>query len=95
MVVTNEPGIYRTGMHGIRIENIMLVVESECSEFGTFYAIEQLTLCPIDLKPLKVEMLTEEERLYLNQYHQNVYQKLSPFMKGEEEVWLRESTRAV
>ena len=95
MYVTNEPGIYRTGEHGVRIENIMLVVEGETTEFGQFYEFEQLTLCPIDTSPLLLSMLLDEERDYLNGYHQRVFESLSPLMDEAGVKWLKEQTRAV
>ena len=95
MYVTNEPGVYRTGEHGVRIENIMLVVEAETNEFGEFYQFEQLTLCPIDTKPLLVSMLLDEERDYLNGYHQRVLEELSPLMDSAGVEWLKEQTQAV
>lgn len=95
MVVTNEPGIYRPGEHGVRIENIMLVSEAEKTEFGEFYAFEQLTLCPIALKPLLVGMLSDEEKHYLNRYHQLVVEKLSPLLSQDEQDWLQANTRPV
>jgi Xaa-Pro aminopeptidase len=95
MCVTNEPGIYRSGEYGIRIENIMLVVESEENEFGTFYSFEQLTMCPIDTRALLVDLLNADEKEYLNNYHKNVYEKLSPNLNEAETSWLRQSTRAI
>ena len=95
MCVTNEPGIYRVGQHGVRIENIMLVVDYEKSEFGTFYEFEQLTMCPIDTRPVLVDLLLPEEKEYLNNYHKEVYEKLSPILTESESNWLRQATRPV
>jgi Xaa-Pro aminopeptidase len=95
MIVTNEPGIYRAGQHGIRIENIMLVVAYEKNEFGSFLSFEQLTMCPIDTRPLLVELLSTEEKQYLNNYHAEVYEKLSPELNEEELSWLKQATRAI
>lgn len=92
MTVTNEPGIYRTGKYGIRTENTMLVVPSRKTEFGEFYKFEQLTLCPISLEPVIVDMLTKEEINWLNEYHSMVYDKLSPYLSDEEKVWLKDAT---
>ena len=88
MTVTNEPGIYRQGKHGVRIENTMLIVEAGETEFCKFLRLEPLTLCPIDLTPVVWELLTPEEITYLNTYHKKVYDELSPFLTEEEKQWL-------
>ena len=88
MTVTNEPGIYREGKHGVRIENTMLIVEDGETEFGKFLRLEPLTLCPIDLTPVIREMLTLEELKYLNNYHTKVYEILSPYLTTQEKLWL-------
>lgn len=95
MTVTNEPGIYRAGKHGIRIENTMLVRKDKETEFGTFYRFEQLTLCPIDKEGILIELLTAEEKEWLNQYHQNVYTRLSPMLTETEKEWLSEATKPI
>lgn len=83
MTVTNEPGLYKAGRHGIRIENTMIVKHHSESEFGCFYTLEPLTLCPIDTTPIVPELLGNEAREYLNNYHAMVLEKLSPFFEGE------------
>ena len=88
MTVTNEPGIYRQGKHGVRIENTMLIVEAGETEFGKFLRLEPLTLCPIDLTPVVWELMTPEEITYINTYHKKVYDELSPFLTEEEKQWL-------
>lgn len=88
MTVTNEPGIYRQGKHGVRIENTMLIVEDGETEFGRFLRLEPLTLCPIDLTPIIWEMMTPEEVAYLNTYHKKVCDELSPHLDEEEKEWL-------
>ncbi|MGE7694330.1 aminopeptidase P family protein [Lysinibacillus sp. NPDC094177] len=95
MIITNEPGIYLEGKYGIRIENMMLVVEDEKTEFGQFMKFEAITYCPIDLDGIDKDMLTESEKQWLNNYHQEVYTKLSPYLNEEERVWLREETREI
>jgi len=95
MIITNEPGIYLEGKYGIRIENMMLVVEDEKTEFGQFMKFEAITYCPIDLAGINKEMLTESEMKWLNNYHQEVYTKLVPYLNEEERVWLREETREI
>lgn len=92
MIVTNEPGIYKAGRHGIRTENTMLIIPARETEFGAFYRFEALTLCPIDKKPIRTDLLNAEEKAWLNQYHQNVYSRLSPFLNTEECAWLKEAT---
>ncbi|MFF2752492.1 aminopeptidase P family protein [Psychrobacillus sp. NPDC058041] len=95
MIITNEPGIYLEGKYGIRIENMMLVVEDEKTEFGQFMKFEAITYCPIDLAGINKDMLTESEQQWLNNYHQEVYTKLAPYLNEEERVWLREETREI
>ncbi|WP_301915879.1 aminopeptidase P family protein [Phocaeicola coprophilus] len=92
MTITNEPGIYKAGKYGIRTENTMLVVPSRETEFGVFYKFEPLTLCPIDQEAILPEMLTTEEKTWLNQYHKNVYEALSPMLSETEKQWLRNAT---
>ena len=92
MTVTNEPGIYRQGKHGVRIENTMIVVEDGETEFGRFLRLEPLTLCPIDLTPVLWDMMTEEEVAYINNYHKKVYEALSSLLDEEERQWLNKQT---
>jgi len=84
MTVTNEPGIYRAGEHGVRIENTMIVQEYKKTEFGEFLQLEPLTLCPIDTTPIIWEMMLPDEIAYLNAYHKRVYEELSPYLSEEE-----------
>lgn len=95
MTVTNEPGVYKAGRYGVRTENTMLIVKDQTTEFGEFYKFEPLTLCPIDLKPLLPELLSPEEKEWLNSYHQQVYTSLSPFLPQEQKEWLANATMAV
>ena len=92
MIVTDEPGIYKAGRHGIRIENTLLIVPAQETEFGKFYKFEPLTLCPIDKKAIAVEIMTDEELAWLNEYHQMVYDRLCPYLNEEENTWLKEAT---
>ena len=92
MIVTDEPGIYKAGRHGIRIENTLLIVPAQETEFGKFYKFEPLTLCPIDKKAIAIEIMTDEELVWLNEYHQMVYNRLCPFLSEEENAWLKEAT---
>lgn len=92
MILTDEPGIYKAGRHGIRIENTLLIVPAQETEFGKFYRFEPLTLCPIDKKAIAIEILTDEELAWFNEYHQMVYNRLCPFLNEEETAWLKEAT---
>ncbi|WP_042199291.1 aminopeptidase P family protein [Paenibacillus camerounensis] len=95
MILTNEPGIYLEGKYGIRTENMMLVTEDEKTEFGQFMRFDTITYCPIDLAGIKIELLTESEKQWLNHYHQEVYTKLAPYLNEEESAWLKEETRGI
>ncbi len=95
MITSIEPGIYRPGKHGIRIENLVLTIADQTNEFNEFYAFEALTLAPIDTTLVKKELLEQSHITWLNQYHANVYAKLSPFMNEEEKVFLGMMTTAL
>lgn len=95
MILTNEPGIYREGKHGIRIENMMLIQQVEINEFGQFMGFETITWCPIDLEAIDKSMLTPEEITWVNTYHKNVYDKLSPYLDNDVQAWLKNETREV
>ena len=95
MTVTNEPGLYKAGRHGIRIENTMLVKHYCESEFGTFYELEPLTLCPIDTTPVVPEILGADATAYLNAYNAMVCKTLSPYLNDEERAYLEEITRPI
>lgn len=92
MTVTNEPGIYLEGKFGVRIENTLLIVPAETTPFGDFLKFETLTLAPIDTTPIVFEMLSEEEREWLNNYHHRVYERLKPYLTAVEQEWLRKAT---
>ena len=89
MVISNEPGIYRNGKYGIRIENLVLVTSYQSTEFDDFYTFETLTLCPIDLKLIDFSLMSQSEIDWLNNYHRKVYDLLSPFLSEEEKIWLK------
>ena len=95
MTVTNEPGIYREGLHGVRIENTMLIVDSIDRGFGKFCQFETLTLCPIDKEAIEVEMLDDVEREWLNSYHKKVYESLAPHLNEQERQWLKQATEKI
>lgn len=88
MTVTDEPGLYLAGRFGVRTENTLLIVPYKNTEFGSFLGFEPLTLCPIDLSPVKKDMLLSEEKEWLNEYHRTVYDRLSPLLEGEDREWL-------
>ena len=95
MTVTDEPGLYLSGKFGVRIENTLLIKDYQTTEFGKFLQTESLTLCPIDLTPVDFSMLQPEEIEWLDTYHRDVFEKLSPYLEGEDLEWLREATRPV
>lgn len=92
MVCSNEPGLYRTGHYGIRIENLILAKVSKETEFGTYLEFETMTLCPIDKTLIDKTMLTEEEINWLNNYHRQVYDSLAPKLDEQHLNWLKEKT---
>ena len=96
MTITDEPGIYIEGSHGVRHENTMLVVEAtDGITFGPYYTFEHLTLCPILTSPIIVEWLTDEERTWFNNYQETVYQRLAPRLDPDHQAWLREVTKPI
>ncbi|MBQ6080730.1 MAG: aminopeptidase P family protein [Muribaculaceae bacterium] len=96
MVMSNEPGLYKTGEYGIRTENLLLVVEAEKTEdFGNFLAFEPLTLFPYDLNLVDRSMLTAEEVAQINDYHRMVRERIMPLLDGEDAAWLNEKTREI
>ncbi len=95
MITSIEPGIYRSGKHGIRIENLVLTVKDQTNEFNEFYAFESLTLAPIDTTLVKKELLEQAHIDWLNNYHENVYKKLSPSLNEEEKAFLEMMTAKI
>ena len=97
MIVSNEPGYYRDGSHGIRIENLELVTAAEHIEGGerAMFGFEALTLAPIDRRCLMPEMLTHEETAWLDTYHARVLARIGPHLSGEDLAWLEGATRPV
>ncbi|MBQ7388492.1 MAG: aminopeptidase P family protein [Paludibacteraceae bacterium] len=92
MLISNEPGLYRTNQYGIRTENLVTVIECEENEFGCFLAFETLTLCPIDKRSIYADMLSENEKQWLNAYHRTVFERIAPHLTDEERAWLKEKT---
>lgn len=95
MVTTDEPGIYIEGSHGVRIENELLCRKGESNGYGQFMYFENLTYVPIDLDGIDPAAMEPKEIAALNRFHQDVFEKLSPYFSGDEFVWLREATRKI
>ena len=92
MLLTNEPGLYREGHYGIRLENMILVVEAQKTEFGQFMKFENMTLCHFETSLVDSKLLTGEEKIYLNAYHQDVYDSLNPGLDPGVAAWLKKKT---
>ena len=95
MLTSNEPGIYRADEWGIRIENLVLTVEDQKTEFGDFLKFETVTLCPLDTTLIEKAMLSQAEMDWVNTYHKEVYDKISPKLNEVEANWLKEKTNAI
>ena len=95
MIITDEPGIYIEGSHGIRLENELLTCEGEKNEYGQFMYFEPITFIPMDLDAINPDLMTEVEKKMLNDYHKAVYEKISPYLDNEEKEWLRTYTREI
>lgn len=95
MITSNEPGLYRPGQWGIRIENLVAAVPALRSEYGQFLRFETLTLCPIDTRCIDAALLTAAERNWLNEYHQQVRERLLPRVQGDARKWLEQRTQAI
>ena len=92
MLISNEPAIYREGQYGIRTENLIICYEDEETEFGQFMKFETVSLCYIDKALIDKSLLDEKEISWFNSYHQEVFDKLSPFLTDAEKNWLKEKT---
>lgn len=95
MITTNEPGFYKAGSHGIRLENEMLCKKGVKNEYGQFMEFESITIAPIDLDAIDVDLMKEDDKAYLNEYHKIVFDTVSPFLTAEEAEWLKGYTRAI
>lgn len=95
MVCSDEPGIYIEGSHGIRTENLMFCKEEQVTEYGRFFGFEYLTYVPIDLEPVDVTLMEARDIAYLNEYHKQVCEKISPYLEKEEAEWLKKVTQPI
>ncbi|MGC9312970.1 MAG: aminopeptidase P family protein [Sediminispirochaetaceae bacterium] len=95
MLCSNEPGVYREGQYGIRIENLILTTELFSTPFGRFYGFETLTLCPLEPALIESRLLGREQLNWVNEYHARVLEALSPHLKQEERLWLEEITAPI
>ncbi len=93
MVCSDEPGLYIEGSHGIRTENLVYCKKDEKTEYGQFLSFEYLTYVPIDLEPVDISLMEDQDLLWLNEYHAQVYEKIAPYLDTEEAAWLKEATR--
>ena len=96
MIVSNEPGYYKTGAFGIRIENLVAVKEAEIADADRAYLeFETLTLAPIDLNAVEPSLLTASDRDWLNAYHARVRSEIGPQLTGDDRAWIEQATRAI
>ena len=95
MTQSNEPGVYEEGKFGIRHENEMVVRKGEKNEYGQFMYFETITFVPFDLDGLDEALLTQYDKEWLNAYHKQVFEKVSPYLSDDEVAWLRKATRAI
>ena len=95
MIITVEPGVYKQGKHGVRIENVAVVDEDIKTDSGQFMKFEVLSFVPIDLEGVQVDLLSSKEKAWLNSYHAEVYSKLSPYLADGEKEWLENKTRSI
>lgn len=95
MIITIEPGVYKAGSHGIRIENVVVVDKDIQTDSGQFMNFETLSYCPIDIDAIDVSLLLPKEKEWLNNYHSEVYNKLSQYLNEEEKAWLKEETKSI
>ncbi len=95
MITTDEPGIYQAEKFGIRIENELLCKKWKQNQYGQFLEFEYLTYAPIDLDGIEPDLMNEQEKQWLNDYHKKVYEKISPYLSKDERKWLKEYTREI
>jgi Xaa-Pro aminopeptidase len=89
MIISNEPGMYRTGEYGIRTENLIHVIPATTTEFGDFLEFETLTLFPIDRNLMEIMLINEEESEWIDDYHRKVFESLAPHLSMNEQIWLK------
>jgi|WetSurMetagenome_2_1015567.scaffolds.fasta_scaffold00083_15 Xaa-Pro aminopeptidase len=95
MLISDEPAVYRTGEYGIRTENLLICYEDEETEFGKFLKFETVSLCYIDKTLIDISLMDQKELDWLNAYHSEVYEKLSPYLSPEEKIWLKNKTNSL
>ncbi|MBQ6557315.1 MAG: M24 family metallopeptidase, partial [Bacteroidales bacterium] len=95
MITSDEPGIYREGQHGVRHENLLLCVEKGENEFGRWLGFEPLTLCPFDTSALEMSLLDRSEIEWLDEYHEKVFDTLSPLLEADVARWLQQKCRKI
>lgn len=95
MIITDEPGIYIAGKHGIRLENCLVVKEAEENEYGKWLYLEPLTLVPFDTDAVDFSLLDNKEIAYLNEYNKLVFKTISPHLTDEEVEWLKKYTKEI
>ncbi len=95
MITTNEPGLYRDGVHGIRCENVLLTVPAMTTEFGRFFKFETLTLCPYDTSLIDLDLMTPQEVEWVNAYHARVRTELTPLLSPQAAQWLAQHTNPI
>ena len=95
MLTSNEPGLYIEGSHGIRTENLLLCRKAEKNGYGQFMRFETMTYAPIDTEAIDISVMEPSDVRLLNQYHKEVYEKLSPYLTKEEAEWLKDATKPI
>ena len=95
MLLSNEPGMYRANEYGIRIENLIQVIPYSKTEFGEFLQFETLTLFPLDRELIEIRLLTDDEMHWVNNYHQKVFEKISPMLDETEREWLEKKCKSI
>jgi Xaa-Pro aminopeptidase len=93
MIISNEPGYYKPGHYGIRIENLVTVIKSDRDDMD--FCFETLTLAPISKSLINIELMNKNEINWINNYHKKVYKKLSSYLNKKEKKWLKEATEAI
>ena len=95
MLTSDEPGVYLTDKFGVRHENLLICMKGEKNEYGQFMKFEFLTFVPIDVDAVDKNLMTERDVELFNAYHKEVYEKISPYLEGDEKEWLKKVTAAI